>query len=207
VSDADAQLVLASASPRRAELLAQIRIRCRIEPATIDESRRPGEPVQDYVQRLARKKALAGAAREHARASAARERPLPVLGADTIVSFDEDVLGKPESPAEATAMMQRLSGREHRVLTAVAMALGARVDVRTASARVRFRALSGDEIAAYVSSGEGLDKAGGYGIQGVGGIFAVHIEGSYSAIVGLPLVETELLLRAFGVATWQNRGT
>jgi septum formation protein len=131
-----------------------------------------------------------------------------VLGADTVVTLDgADVLGKPADPVAAIAMLQRLSGREHQVLTAVAVALGPRLEVRVGSAYVRFRTLDAREIERYVASGEGMDKAGGYGIQGIGGIFAEHIEGSYSAIVGLPLVETEMLLRAFGVATWRNRGT
>jgi septum formation protein len=211
----DPQIVLASASPRRSELLAQMKIVCRIVPAAVDETRMPGEPALDYVQRVAVAKAqavakaLANPPNVAGAAAAARSRePLPVLGADTVVTLDgNDVLGKPENELAAAAMLRRLSGREHRVLTAVAMALGPRVEVRVGTAVVRFRTLEAHEIAEYARSGEGMDKAGGYGIQGIGGIFAEHIEGSYSAIVGLPLVETELLLRAFGVDTWRNRGT
>jgi septum formation protein len=201
----DPQIVLASASPRRAELLAQIGISCRIVPAAIDERRLRGEPALDYVQRLAATKAQAVAA-EIAQSTGAEI--LPVLGADTVVTLDGgEILGKPRDAVAAAAMLRRLSGRGHRVLTAVALALGSRVEVRVGAAHVRFRSLDSREITAYVRTGEGVDKAGGYGIQGIGGIFAEHIEGSYSAIVGLPLMETELLLRAFGVATWRNRGT
>jgi septum formation protein len=205
MSNTDPQIVLASASPRRAELLRQMRITYRIVPAAVDESARPGESAVTLAERLAAHKAQSVARGE------ARRDPhaaLPVLGADTVVTLDGTVvLGKPQDRMAAIAMLQSLSGREHQVLTAVAIAHGARLEVRVGSACVRFRTLDAREIEQYVASAEGMDKAGGYGIQGIGGIFAEHIEGSYSAIVGLPLVETEMLLRAFGVATWRNRGT
>jgi septum formation protein len=198
------QIVLASASPRRAELLRQMCIAFRVEPADIDETPRPGEPAEALAERLAAGKAQFVANIERTRAG---DAALPVLGADTVVTLDGfEALEKPGDRLAAAAMLERLSGREHQVLTAVAVALDTRLEVRLARATVRFRTLPASEIAQYAASGEGHDKAGGYGIQGIGGIFAEHVAGSYSAIVGLPLVETEMLLRAFGVATWRNRG-
>ncbi len=192
------QLVLASASPRRAELLRMIGLQFVVDPAGIDETQLPSETPADYVIRLACAKAEL-VAHKH-------QLPIPVLGADTTVVCDGEILGKPSSDAESVAMLKRLAGRTHEVLTAVALAQDDRVSHQLARALVRFRDLSRTEIATYIASGEGRDKAGGYGIQGIGGIFVAHIEGSYSAIVGLPLLETEQLLRAFGVATWRNRG-
>jgi nucleoside triphosphate pyrophosphatase len=190
------QFVLASASPRRAALLKQLGLTFAIEPGHVDESRHPGERAEDMVQRLALQKAAAGSA----------DTSLPVLAADTAVVVDEVLLGKPTDRAEGLAMLTRLSGRSHEVLTAVAVVQGARSEVRLSVSRVTFRSISSAEAAAYWATGEPSDKAGGYGIQGIGGIFAQRIEGSYSGIVGLPLVETEALLQAFGVDTWQYRG-
>ncbi len=198
------QIILGSASARRADLLDQISIRYRVLPAAIDERRHDGELPPAYVERVALAKARASAERAAGEPAIAR---LPVLGADTAVVHNGDTLGKPLDAADATAMLQRLSGDTHSVLTAVALVQGSRSDVRVVEAAVRFRKLDPNEIAAYLRSGEGTDKAGGYGIQGIGGIFAEHIAGSYSTIVGLPLLETEMLMRAFGVATWQHRGT
>jgi septum formation protein len=189
------QLVLASASPRRAALLSQLGLAFTVNAGDIDETRRPGEAVEDMVQRLALTKAEA----------AARGETLPVLGADTVVVVDGTVLGKPADRVEGLWMLTQLSGRAHEVLTAIALVHGRRSEVRLSRSVVTFRPISAAEAEAYWASGEPRDKAGGYGIQGIGGIFAERIEGSYSGIVGLPLAETEALLQAFGVDTWQYR--
>lgn len=189
------QLVLASASPRRAALLSQLGLAFTVNAGDIDETRRPGEAVEDMVQRLALTKAEA----------AARGETLPVLGADTVVVVDGTVLGKPADRVEGLWMLTQLSGRAHEVLTAIALVHGRRSEVRLSRSIVTFRPISAAEAEAYWASGEPRDKAGGYGIQGIGGIFAERIEGSYSGIVGLPLAETEALLQAFGVDTWQYR--
>jgi septum formation protein len=189
------QLVLASASPRRAALLSQLGLVFTVSASDIDETRRPAEAVEEMVRRLALTKAEA----------AVRGETLPVLGADTAVVVDDVVLGKPVDRAEALWMLTRLSGRTHEVLTAIALVHGTRSEVRLSRSVVTFRVISTAEAQAYWASGEPRDKAGGYGIQGIGGIFAERIEGSYSGIVGLPLVETEALLQAFGVDTWQYR--
>ena len=189
------QLVLASASPRRAELLRQLGLVFTVAPCDIDESARDGEAVVDTVTRLALTKAR----------SVAAMQALPVLGADTMVVVDGISLGKPQGRADALAMLARLSGRAHVVLTAVALVHGPRSEVRLSQSSVLFREISRAEAELYWRSSEPRDKAGSYGIQGIGGIFARRIEGSYSGIVGLPLAETEALLQAFGVDTWQYR--
>lgn len=193
----DAQIVLASESPRRAELLARMGIEYVVVPAAIDESPLPGERPEALAARLATMKARAVAAR--------REDALPVLAADTVVVLDERMLGKPEDEAECVAMLLALAARTHEVLTAVALVRGARCECALDRSRVTFRSITRTEALAYWATGEPRDKAGGYGIQGVGGIFVSHIEGSYSGIVGLPVALTESLLRAFGVDTWRNR--
>jgi septum formation protein len=190
-----AQLVLASASPRRAELLTQLGVTFRVDARDVDETRLPDETVETMVRRLALTKAR----------TAAHGATLPVLGADTAVVIDEALLGKPADRVEGLAMLSLLSGRTHEVLTAVAVVQGDRCEVRVSRSRVTFREITRDEAEAYWATGEPRDKAGGYGIQGIGGIFAERIEGSYSGIVGLPLAETEALLQAFGVDTWQYR--
>jgi septum formation protein len=192
------QLVLASASPRRAELLRALGIEFVVEAAAIDERARVGELPDDLAVRLALAKATAVA---HRRGDA-----LPVLGADTVVVLDGRSLDKPVDRDDGIAMLMRLSAATHEVITAVAVARGARVECATSTSRVTFRAVDPDEASAYWETGEPRDKAGGYGIQGVGGIFVRHIEGSYSGIVGLPVAPTESLLRAFGVNTWRYRG-
>jgi septum formation protein len=194
--DHSAQLVLASASPRRAALLTQVGLVFLVRAPDVDESRLPGESAADMVQRLALTKAQ----------RVARDETLPVLAADTAVAIDDVLLGKPAGPAEGLAMLTRLSGRTHDVFTAIALVHAARSEVRLSHSRVAFRTITRSEAEAYWASGEPFDKAGGYGIQGIGGIFAERIEGSYSGIVGLPLAETEALLQAFGVDTWQFRG-
>jgi septum formation protein len=189
-------LVLASASPRRRELLARAGIPCEVIPAGIDEDARPGEPPAELAGRLAREKALA---------VASRVGPDParlVLGADTIVVLGEHVLGKPRDPRDAEAMLSRLVGRTHRVITAVVVArsrdLGWRA--RTVESRVRMRPAELHEIRAYVATGEPLDKAGAYAVQGRGRRFVAEIAGSETNVIGLPLDETLDLLREAGAA-------
>ena len=192
-----AKLFLASASPRRRELLAQIAVPCVTQIAAIDENPLPDEPAVAYVERLAREKARAGLAALSESADAV------VLGADTVVVLDGRILGKPADFAESRAMLQALSGRSHQVLTAVALAGDGREAARVVASSVTFRALSEREIEAYWASGEPCDKAGSYGIQGLAAVFVSRLEGSYSAVVGLPLCETAELLGEFGIACWQ----
>jgi len=194
----DVQLILASASPRRAALLAQLGLKFRIVATAIDESSGVRESVAALVQRLAVQKAHAAAARGY--------RSVPVLGADTMVVCDGVTLGKPANRDEGLAMLARLSGRSHDVLTAVAVVLQERTEVVLTQSCVYFRNIDKHEAERYWATGEPIDKAGGYGIQGIGGIFARRIEGSFSGIAGLPLAETEALLQTFGVNTWQYRG-
>lgn len=189
-------LVLASASPRRAQLLDQIGVAFTTQSADIDESIIANEGPADYVERLANSKAREIALRITQQAF--------VLGADTVVVVDAEVLGKPEGPQAAAAMLAKLSGREHQVLTGVALveSPGAKhIHSFIVTTTVCFRSLTTAEINAYVSCGEPLDKAGGYGIQGLGGALVKSITGSYSNVVGLPLAETYELLRGVGYAT------
>jgi septum formation protein len=186
-------LYLASQSPRRRELLAQIGIEHRVLTVDVDETRLADEEPDCYVERLARAKAAAG----WQACVAAALTPLPVLGADTVVVFEGLVLGKPRTPEEGRAMLRRLSGECHEVLTGVSLC-GERGQVSCISAtQVWFRPLSDAEIDAYWSSGEPCDKAGAYGIQGLAARFVERIEGSYSGVVGLPLFETDALLRRY----------
>jgi len=182
-------LILASESPRRAELLAQVGVAFTASPAAIDEGVAPGETADAYVRRMAIEKAR----------SARRRHPgHPVLGADTAVVLDRRILGKPADRSAAVEMLLALSGRTHEVLTGVALVTG-QTQYRLSTSRVTFRAISGPEAAAYWATGEPADKAGGYAIQGLGAAYAEHIEGSYSGIMGLPLFETLALLRTIGV--------
>ena len=192
-----ASLHLASASPRRLELLAQIGVPFVTLIASIDETALPGEPVERYVERLAREKARAGLAALSDPADAV------VLGADTAVVLDGRILGKPADRAECLATLVALSGREHQVLTAVALASAQRIESRVVASRVRFRPLRAGEAEAYWATGEPCDKAGSYGIQGLAAVFVSQLEGSYSAVVGLPLCETAQLLGEFGIPCWQ----
>lgn len=180
------QLYLASASPRRRELLAQLGYRFAVLKVDVPEEHQPGEHAPDYARRLACAKAEAGWLACGGR--------LPVLGSDTIVVLDDRVLEKPRDEADATAMLTALSGREHQVMTAVALATGSGTHCQLVSTSVTFRELSAAEIAVYWQSGEPADKAGAYGIQGIAGKFVSRIDGSYSAVVGLPLLETDQLL-------------
>lgn len=192
-----AELFLASASPRRRELLAQIAVPCVTQIASIDETPLPDEPPAAYVERLAREKARAGLLALGGRDDAV------VLGADTAVVLDGRILGKPADLNESRAMLQALSGRSHQVLTAVALVGGGREAARVVSSDVSFRPISEAEIEAYWASGEPCDKAGSYGIQGLAAVFVNQLQGSYSAVVGLPLCETAELLGEFGIACWQ----
>jgi septum formation protein len=170
----------------------------RVVVSAVDETVQPGEAADALVTRLALAKARAVAA--------LGDGSLPVLGADTTVVSDSMILEKPVDRVDGLAMLARLSGRSHDVLTAVAVTRGSRTDVRLSASRVYFRQISRREAETYWATGEPLDKAGGYGIQGIGGIFISRIEGSFSGVAGLPLAETEALLHTFGVNTWQYRG-
>lgn len=195
---ARAALVLASASPRRRHLLETIGLApCRVRPAGIDETPRPGEAPRALALRLAQAKAAAArAAGEAAETSGAPEW---ILAADTVVARGRRVLGKPRDEAAARACLAMLSGRRHRVHTAIAViAPDGRASVRGASAHVRFKRLTGEEIAAYAASGEWRGKAGGYAIQGRAGAFVIAVNGSCSGVVGLPLYETRALLAGMG---------
>jgi septum formation protein len=193
-----ARLFLASGSPRRRELLTQIGVPFTTLLTSIDETPRLDESPLEYVRRLAQGKAQAGLAALADCADAV------VLGADTSVILAGQILGKPLDHADAQAMLGALSGTTHEVLTAVALASVGRCEVRTVSSQVRFRPLSRDEIDAYWHSGEPLDKAGSYAIQGLGAVFVSHLEGSFSAVVGLPVCETAALLADFGIPCWQR---
>lgn len=186
-------IYLASASPRRAQLLTQIGIRFEILAVTVEEIRAAAESPEEYVQRVALAKAQAGWAVPGMRA------PRPVLGADTEVVIAGEVLGKPRDRAHALAMLAQLSGRAHEVLSVVALVDGERVLTRLSRSTVSFRSLSEAECAAYWASGEPQGKAGGYAIQGRGALFIADVQGSYSGVMGLPLCETGELLRALGI--------
>ena len=188
---------LASVSPRRRELLAQIGVPHVVTGAHIDESVHQGERPHDYVQRMARNKA---------QAIWDKDRSLPVLAADTTVVLDGTVFGKPVDRADALRMLGQLSGRTHEVLTAVALASGQGLVMRVSVSAVRFRQLGTDEIAAYWETGEPRDKAGAYAIQGLAAVFIESLSGSYSGVMGLPLFETSELLRAAGVPSSGTMG-
>jgi septum formation protein len=190
-----ALVCLASVSPRRRELLAQIGVAHVLATADIDEAVLPQERAPDYVMRMARCKALAVRARSAA---------LPVLAADTTVVIDELICGKPQHEAAALAMLERLSGRTHQVLTAVVLAGDSGLASRMSASEVRFRTLSRAECVAYWRSGEPRDKAGGYAVQGRGAVFVEHLSGSYSGVMGLPLFETAELLASAGVPVWAD---
>lgn len=193
-----ASLYLASGSPRRRELLAQIGVPFVTLNAAIDESALPAEPAHGYVERLALEKARAGLA------SLADNTDAVVLGADTAVVLDGQILGKPQTRSEALAMLAALSGREHQVLTAVALASRTRSAVQVVTSRVTFRPLRPGEAEAYWATGEPCDKAGSYGIQGLAAVFVSQLQGSYSAVVGLPLCETAQMLNEFAIPCWQT---
>ena len=186
-------LRLASASPRRRQLLELIGVPHVVTPADIDETPLPDEAADDYVCRLAREKSLA---------VWQKQQDLPVLAADTTVVIDDEILGKPAHAAEARAMVRRLAGRTHEVFTGIAVRRGGASREAAAVERVRvtFRALDDAEIAAYVATGEPMDKAGAYGIQGYGATLIERIDGDYFAVMGLSLVRTVALLREVGMS-------
>ncbi|HEX9250264.1 MAG TPA: Maf family protein [Gemmatimonadaceae bacterium] len=186
----DCRVVLASASPRRRELLTLIGIAHEVRPANIDETMRPREAPRRYAERLAREKASA---------VAARDPDLITIGADTVVVINRKVLGKPADADDAARMLRMLSGREHTVITAVAVSRGRKLRSAIEEVRVKFRALRDDEIDEYIAMGEPMDKAGAYGIQGYGATIVERIEGDYFAVMGLPLVRLVGLMRDVGV--------
>ncbi len=199
VPSASSDLVLASASPRRMELLRQIGVSFTVVEHQVDETARAGELPQDYVQRLALEKARSAQA-------LLTESALPVLGADTIVVCAGRILGKPRDREDALRMWQLLSDTEHQVYSAVALCQGERAEGRMSCTQVRFRALSAQDCERYWASGEPAGKAGAYAIQGLGALFVQSMTGSYTGVVGLPLFETAQLLAAFGVPTALDAG-
>lgn len=186
-------LYLASTSPRRRELLQQAGFAFSILPIAVDESRLSDETPENYVARMAREKAEAGVS---------QIAEGLVIAADTIVVSGKEVLGKPANKADAMNMWRRLSGNEHTVMTAVAVAQGEEVRFDVVKTTVKFRAIAEEEMEAYWASGEPADKAGGYAIQGKGALFVTGINGSYSNVVGLPLLETAELLSSFSWSIW-----
>jgi septum formation protein len=188
------ELILASASPRRRELLTQIGVACRCCPVDIDETPQPDEPAQAYVERLALEKA---------RVCLQQNPEAVVLGSDTSVVVDGQILGKPVDEEDAVRMLKLLSGREHQVMTAVAVVDGTRQRVETVTTDVAFIELDEARCRAYWRTGEPCDKAGAYGIQGLGAVLVKGIKGSYSAVVGLPLMQTAALLQQFDIPVWQ----
>lgn len=197
-------LILASASPRRSALLRQLGVPHRVAVADIDERRLPGERVEECVLRLARSKAQA--ARERLAVAGELAAGAVVLGADTAVVLGDEMLGKPHTREPALAMLRQLSGREHRVLTGVAVWGESGCEVALSDSSVRFRELDDAECERYWRSGEPRDKAGAYAIQGLAAAFIAELRGSYSGVMGLPLYETAGLLRRAGVAIWQEGG-
>ncbi|CAM3883236.1 Maf family protein [Avibacterium gallinarum] len=191
------QLYLASQSPRRLQLLQQLGLCVATFNADIDETPKINELPADYVARMAGEK-------NHAARQALQNQPnflphLPILSADTIVVCDQQILGKPQTTLHAQQMLEQLSARTHQVLTAVCVSLLDQKHSLVQTSQVTFNPLKEQEISAYIRTGEPMDKAGAYGIQGMGGIFISHIEGSFSGVMGLPVFETAELLRQVGV--------
>jgi len=193
-------IYLASKSPRRRALLEQLGVEHRVLEVSADEARREGEDPGEYVRRLAAAKAQAGAA------AIAEDARAPVLGADTAVLLGDEILGKPRDAAHARELLARLSGRSHSVLSAVALLADEDIRVRTSETRVWFRPISEGECEAYCATGEPLDKAGGYALQGRAAAFVSRIDGSYSGVVGLPLYETAELLTEVGISVLRTTG-
>jgi septum formation protein len=191
---------LASASPRRRQLLTQIGVPYQILMIEIDESVGSGEAPAAYVSRIAAAKAEAG---WHLSQRVAPSAPPPVLAADTAVVIDGEILGKPADPEDAARMLHLLSGRTHEVLTAVALAGAERRSSCLSCSQVTFRSITATEARNYWNTGEPRDKAGGYAIQGRGAVFVVDLRGSYSGVMGLPLYETAEFLRSAGIPLWR----
>jgi septum formation protein len=192
-AEAPVRVVLASQSPRRRDLLTLVGIAHEVRPADVDERVHPGEAPDAYVRRLAGEKARAVA-------DALADPGAAVIAADTTVVIDGEILGKPGDATEARAMVRRLAGRSHEVYTGIAVVRGARAADGVERVGVTFRALDDAEIAAYVATGEPMDKAGAYGIQGYGATIVERVDGDYFAVMGLSLVRTVALLREVGVA-------
>ena len=184
-------IYLASASPRRAELLRQIEVDFEVLKVAVDETRLPDERDQEYVSRIARTKAETAA-----RELTAQQPKFVVLAADTAISVDGDIIGKPVDRADCRCILARLSARQHLVLSAVALATPDGIALRLVQSRVSFRTINSREIESYCASDEPMDKAGAYAIQGRAAMFIEHLEGSYSAVMGLPLFETAQLLQS-----------
>jgi septum formation protein len=184
------RVVLASSSPRRRELLNLVGISHEVRPANLDETRLPRETPRRHAERLAREKATA---------IATCEQNVVTIAADTIVVINRKVLGKPANAAEAAHMLATLSGREHTVITAVAVSRGGKLRSAIEEVRVKFRRLSKKEIDQYIATGEPMDKAGAYGIQGFGATIVEWIDGDYFAVMGLPLLRLVQLLKDVGV--------
>jgi septum formation protein len=191
-------IYLASGSPRRRELLRQIGVSFRVIGCELDETTRAGESAAAYVSRLAAAKAAVGW--EGCRDLGAA----PVLAADTAVVLDGEILGKPADMKAAMAMLLKLSGRAHEVLTGVALRTAEGLELKVSRSLVSFRTVDPSEARAYWDTGEPRDKAGAYAIQGYAAVFIADLKGSYSGVMGLPLFETAELLRAAGVACWQR---
>ncbi len=192
-------VILASQSPRRRELLDQMGLAYRTFSSAIDERCGPKEAAEPYALRMAREKALV--------AVSELGRELPVLAADTVVVVDGAILGKPADQADATAMLERLSGRSHHVISALALVdINGAMQQEASLTAVSFRPLKRREIQAYVATGESMDKAGAYAIQGLAAAFIARIEGSYSGVMGLPLYETAELLRHIGIDCLNTAG-
>ena len=189
----EAQIIIASASPRRRELLQQIGVQFRVVVSNSEETPAPGEAAVDYVRRVALAKARAVWQR------LPPDARCPVLGADTEVVLDGAILGKPADRNAGLTMLERLSGRTHEVLSAVALVYGDSEALRVSRSVVSFRTTTPQEREAYWNSGEPTDKAGGYAVQGLGAVFINKLDGSYSGVMGLPIFETAELLREFGI--------
>jgi septum formation protein len=198
-------LVLASASPRRRELLTQAGYSFEVRPAHIPEDPREGENPIAYVTRLAREKAEVVFG--ELRTNGSTDDALVVLGADTTVTLDNHILGKPEDAADATRMLRMLSGRSHHVITGVAVVTSVGVEVAAEVTAVRFLTMTDEEIAAYVSSGEPMDKAGAYGIQGLAARWIPRVEGCYFNVVGLPIALVSTLLEGSNAKSNQLKKT
>ena len=186
----ECRVVLASGSPRRHELLNLVGIAHAVRPANIDETLRSRESPQRHAERLAREKASA---------VATRDPNLITIGADTIVVVNRKILGKPASAGQAATMLRQLSGREHKVVTAIAVSRGKKLRSAVEVVRVRFRTLRAEEIEAYIATGEPMDKAGAYGIQGYGATIVECVNGDYFSVMGLPLARLVGLLRDVGI--------
>ena len=200
--ESDPHIILASASPRRGELLAQIGVRYLKIPADLDEQIGAEESPSDAVIRLSREKAeriWATSDNWSMDIEGAKNGHIPVLGADTIVVHEGKILQKPGSREEGVEMLEQLSGERHQVMSALSVATRSGVESALSISNVTFRQISKEERGAYWESGEPTDKAGGYAVQGLGAVFITHLEGSYSGVMGLPLFETAQLLSDAGV--------